>query len=77
MYYVTWNIVLFMSEVNTWAEKRRLPQSFFFVTACIFSMRDAVVHTNCTDHQKATARRFYGLRASGSLEARPRVRLKN
>lgn len=32
-------------------------------------MHDAIVHTNCTGHQEVATRRFYGLRASGSLEA--------
>lgn len=32
-------------------------------------MHDAIVHTNCTGHQEVIARRFYGLRASGSLVA--------
>jgi len=32
-------------------------------------MHGAIVHTNCVGHQEVTARRFYGLRASGSPEA--------
>lgn len=32
-------------------------------------MHGAIVNTNCSGHLKVTARRFYGLRASGSLEA--------